>query len=447
MLANGDYSDIMVSSIIKTPVTVDYLLRKGGDMLLIKNARVVSPEDGLDETRDVFIENGLFSPPGEPDEILDGAGLILFPGLVDMHVHFRDPGFTYKEDILTGAAAAAAGGVTTAICMPNTRPVIDTPEQVAYVLERARTASAEVLPFGAVTAGQRGAELTDHAALKAAGAVALSDDGVPIDSADTMRRGLLSAKKAGMLICSHCEYGDMVKNYAVNEGRISEKLGIPGRPAVAEELMAARDMMLAKETGARVHICHVSTEGTVDLLRRAKAEGVAVTCETCPQYFTATEELVPEKGALARVNPPLRTERDRRAIISGLRDGTIDAIVTDHAPHSAEEKAAGLEKAPSGMVGLETSLALALTVLWEQEGFSLSDIARLMSAGPAKLLGLDRGTLAIGKKANAVLFRTGDFRIDASRFRSKARNTPFDGMRVAGQVKYTLLGGEIVYRG
>jgi dihydroorotase len=364
-----------------------------------------------------------------------------------MHVHFRDPGFTYKEDIITGAAAAAAGGVTTAVCMPNTKPVIDTPELVRYMLDRARSAAIEVLPYAAVTVGQKGSDLTDHDALRTAGAAALSDDGVPIDSADAMRRGLLSARAAGLLLCAHCEYGDMVKNYAVNEGRISERLGLPGRPAIAEELMAARDAMLAKETGARVHICHVSTEGTVEIVRRAKADGVHVTCETCPQYFTATEELVEEKGALARVNPPLRTERDRQAVIRGLRDGTIDAIVTDHAPHSAEEKAAGLEKAPSGMVGLETSLALALTVLCGREGFSLSDVVRLMSVNPARILGLKRGTLAVGMPANAVLFRLGDYRIDASRFCSKAKNTPFDGMAVKGKVQYTLCRGEIVYRG
>ena len=417
-------------------------------MLLIKNARVVSPADGIDGTRDIFIENGVFAPPGEPDETLDGAGLVLAPGLVDMHVHFRDPGLTHKEDILTGAAAAAAGGVTTAVCMPNTKPVIDTPELVAYVLDRARTAPAEVLPYAAVTRGQRGAELTDFSALLSAGAAALSDDGIPIDSADTMRRALLLARETGALICSHCEYGDMVKNYAVNEGALSRALGIPGRPAAAEELMAARDVMLAADVGTRVHICHVSTAGTVEIVRRAKAEGVRVTCETCPQYFTATEELVREKGALARVNPPLRTEADRQAVIRGLRDGTIDVLVTDHAPHSAEEKDAGLERAPSGMVGLETSLVLALTVLRDREGFSLSQIIRLMSAAPAELLGIGRGTLAVGQPANAVLFDPdcGDV-IDASRFRSKARNTPFDGMAVKGRIQYTLCRGEIVYRG
>ncbi|MCF0120438.1 MAG: dihydroorotase, partial [Oscillospiraceae bacterium] len=365
----------------------------------------------------------------------------------DLHVHFRDPGLTHKEDIITGSHAAAAGGVTTALCMPNTKPVIDSLETIKYVFDRAKDADIEVLPYAAVTVGQKGEELTDHEKMRSCGAAALSDDGIPIQSADVMRRALISAKKAGMLIVSHCEYADMVHNYAVNEGKISEALGLPGRPAIAEELMASRDMALARDTGSRVHIAHVSAKGTVEAIRRAKKDGIAVTAETCPQYFTATEELVLQKGALARVNPPLRTEEDRRAIIEGLLDGTLDAISTDHAPHAPGEKDAGLEKAPSGMVGLETSLALAITVLAEKEGFSLDKIISLMSVNPSHIAGLDRGSLAIGRRADIVLFDPcAKWVVDPEKLKSKSHNTPFGGMEVTGRVKMTISAGKIVYR-
>jgi dihydroorotase len=302
--------------------------------------------------------------PHLPDaETIDASGLVVAPGLVDLHVHFRDPGYTYKEDLFSGASAAAAGGVTSVVCKPNTNPVIDSAEAVRSLLKRAENAAVNIYTYAAVSVGELGQELTDPSALKESGAVALSDDGQPVGRAALLRRAMQRAKALGLLISSHCEDAEMVKSFAVNEGRVSKKLGIPGRPAIAEELMVARDIMLAADTGARVHIAHVSTAGSVDIIRRAKAAGIPVTAETCPQYFTLTEEAVLEKGSLARVNPPLRTEADVAAVTEGLCDGTLDAIVTDHAPHSEEEKAQPLIMAPSGMVGLETSLGLALTML------------------------------------------------------------------------------------
>lgn len=421
-------------------------------MLLIKNGRIVDPAAGTDRIGDLFVENGKIAPlhrvPGDlpPDRILDASDKIVAPGLVDMHVHFRDPGLTYKEDILTGTDAAAAGGVTTAVCMPNTKPVIDTPETVRYVLDKGAESKINLLTYAAVTRGQLGRELTDMEALYQAGAAAFSDDGVQLQSASLMRQALQNAKVRDLLICSHCEDTDMVQNYAVNEGIISKRLDLPGRPAIAEELMVARDAMLALETGARVHICHVSTAGSVEIIRHYKAKGARLTCETCPQYFTLTEDIVPAKGAMARVNPPLRTAADMEAIIEGLRDGTIDVIATDHAPHSDEEKSRPLPDAPSGMSGLETSLAVTYTRLCLQLDFSVSEILRLMSTAPAKLLGLEKGRLAVGDDADLIIFDPAEnWTVDTARFHSKGHNTPFAGSLLTGRVKYTVCGGKVVY--
>ncbi|NLT12756.1 MAG: dihydroorotase, partial [Clostridiales bacterium] len=371
-------------------------------MLLIMNGRIIAPGIKTDHMAGLFIKDGIITPLSElPDDrraltVLDAAGSFIAPGLVDMHVHFRDPGFLYKEDLMTGAAAAAAGGVTTAACMPNTSPVIDNAEAIADIISRAKAAPVTILPYAAVTLGQKGQALTDAAALKAAGAAALSDDGMPVMNAALLREAMKTAQAHDMLIISHCEVEELVKNYAVNEGAVSEKLGIPGRPAVAEALMVMRDVMLAKETGARLHIAHVSTAGSVEIIRRAKTDGVRVTAETCPQYFTLTEDAVLTQGSMARINPPLRTRQDVDAVLDGLLDGTIDAVATDHAPHSAAEKALPLEKAPSGMVGLETSLALTLTMLYHTGRLPLGRIVELMSTAPSKILGINKGRLDTG---------------------------------------------------
>lgn len=420
--------------------------------LLIRGGRVVDPVHGIDDGLDILIDSGKIVQigrhlTGDGFEVLDISGLAAAPGLVDMHVHLREPGFEAKETVATGCAAAARGGVTTLVAMPNTRPATDCPEIVTQVREKAAPTGVNVLPAGAVTAGQKGQTLTDFAALKAAGVPALTDDGVPIQNTALLRRAMLEAKVLGLPLLDHCEDRDMVQNYAVNEGKVSRELGLPGRPAIAEELQVMRDVMLAEETGAHIHICHISTGKGVDIVRQAKARGVRVTCETCPQYFTLTEDEVLRQGTMARVNPPLRTAADVEAIRAGLIDGTIDAIVTDHAPHTAEEKSRPLPDAPSGMVGLETSLALALTELYHSGLLPLSRVLALMSASPAALLGLEKGTLGVGRDADLVIFDPGqEWTIDKNQFASKGRNTPFHGRTVRGRVKYTISRGNIIYQ-
>ena len=418
-------------------------------MLLIKSGRVFGADA---ESADVLIKDGVIAEIAEniPEAggltVIDATGLIVAPGLFDMHVHFRDPGFEYKEDILTGAAAAA-GGVTTCCCMPNTSPVADNPDVIKYIIDKAKETPVKVLPYGAVTVGQKGMELTDFAALKKAGAAALSDDGNPIQNARLMHRALQLAREQNMLMISHCEDSDLVQNYAVNEGKVSWELMLPGRPSIAEEIMIARDAMLAADTGARVHIAHVSTARSVDIIRKAKEAGVKITAETCPQYFTLTEEEILKQGALARVNPPLRTKEDVEAIIAGLADGTIDVIATDHAPHSAEEKALPLTEAPSGMIGLETSLGLALTNLYHTGKMGIERIIELMSVNPARILIQGTGVMGQGEAADIVIFDPDEeWTVMPDKFRSKARNTPFGGMKLKGKVRYTISRGEIVYR-
>ena len=420
--------------------------------LLIQGGRVLDPARGVDERLDILIENGKIARLGkhlaaDGAQVLSAAGLTAAPGLVDLHVHLREPGFEAKETVATGCAAASRGGVTTLVAMPNTRPATDCPDIVRLVRDRAAPTGINVLPAGAVTVGQKGEQLTDFAALKAAGVPALTDDGMPIQNQALLRQAMQEAKRLGLPLMDHCEDRDMVRNFAVNEGAVSRQLGLPGRPAIAEELQIMRDVMLAKETGAHVHICHISTARGVDIVRQAKARGVRVTCETCPQYFTLTEEEVLRQGALARVNPPLRTQADVDGIRAGLADGAIDAIVTDHAPHTAEEKDRPLPDAPSGMVGLETSLALALTGLYHTGLLPLGRVVALMSAAPAALLGLDKGTLAPGRDADLVLFNPDEtWVIDKNRFASKGRNTPFHGRTVQGKVKYTISRGKIIYQ-
>ena len=420
--------------------------------LLIRGGRVVDPAQGVDDRLDLLIQDGKILRLGRdlaaPDaQILNAGGLTAAPGLVDIHVHLREPGFEAKETVSTGCAAAARGGVTTLVAMPNTRPAADCPEVVQLVRDKAAPTRINVLPAGAVTLGQKGEQLTDFAALKAAGVPALTDDGVPIQNLALLRRALLEAKRLSLPLLDHCEDRDMVQNYAVNEGAVSRRLGLPGRPAVAEELQIMRDVMLAEETGAHVHICHISTGKGVDIVRQAKARGVRVTCETCPQYFTLTEDEILRQGTMARVNPPLRTQADVDGIRVGLADGTIDAIVTDHAPHTAGEKSKPLPDAPSGMVGLETSLALALTGLYHTGLLPLARVLDLMSASPAALLGLDKGTLAAGRDADLILFDPDqEWIIDKTKFASKGRNTPFHGRTVRGRVKYTISRGTIIYQ-
>lgn len=422
--------------------------------LLIKHGRVVDPVSGTVSIQDLYIENGKVVQlekdiRQEADQVIDADGLVVCPGLVDMHVHLRDPGLTYKEDIFTGTAAAAHGGVTSVACMANTDPVVDTPEQVCYVKDKAAQANGvHVYPIAAVSMGMRGEEPSDADALKKAGAIALSDDGCNVDNANLMRDVLIHAKRLEMPVLCHCEDTTMVEGRAVNEGSVSRQLWLEGRPAIAEEIMVMRDAMLAEETGAHVHICHVSTAKSVDIIRRMKKRGVAITCETCPQYFTLTEDEILTQGSMARVNPPLRTAKDIKGIIAGLKDGTIDAIATDHAPHSAEEKSRPLTRAPSGMVGLETSLAITLTELYHTGKMKLPEIIKRMTYTPASILRLSsKGRLSLGSDADITIFDPEEaWTIDPEQFASKARNTPFAGREVKGKVKYTIVGGNVIYQ-
>ena len=421
--------------------------------LLIKNGRVVHPVTSAVILQDILIEDGKIvlierGLEAEADQVIDASGLAVSPGLVDMHVHLRDPGLTYKEDIITGSNAAARGGITAMACMANTSPTVDCPEQVQYVLDRANQGSGvQIFPIAALSKGLRGEEPTDADALKKAGAIALSDDGNNVDNANLMRDVLIQAGQLDIPVLCHCEDTSMVEGRAVNEGSVSRQLWLEGRPAIAEELVVMRDAMLAEETGAHVHICHVSTARSVEIIRKMKKKGIHITCETCPQYFTLTEDEVLVQGSLARVNPPLRTAHDVKGIIAGLEDGTIDAIATDHAPHSAEEKARPLVRAPSGMIGLETSLAITLTQLYHTGKMELPEIIRRMSTNPSDILHLPKGRMSLGVDGDLTIFDPNEeWTVDPERFASKARNTPFGGWKVKGRVKYTIVKGRVIYR-
>ncbi len=421
--------------------------------LLIQHGRVVHPVTGTVLLQDLLVEDGKISLlerglQVEADQVIEAAGLVVCPGLVDMHVHLRDPGLTYKEDILTGSHAAARGGITSMACMANTDPTVDTPEQVAYILDRAKQGSGvQIYPIAALSRGLRGEEPTNAESLQKAGAVALSDDGSNVDNANLMRDVLIRTRRLNIPVLCHCEDTSMVTGRAVNEGSVSRQLWLEGRPAIAEEIMVMRDAMLAEETGAHVHICHVSTAKSVDIIRRMKKKGAPITCETCPQYFTLTEDEVLTQGSMARVNPPLRTAQDVKGIIAGLKDGTIDVIATDHAPHSAEEKARTLTRAPSGMVGLETSLALTLTQLYHTGKMDLPSIIRRMTTNPADVLRLPKGRMSLGVDADLTIFAPDEeWTIDPEQFASKGRNTPFAGWKVKGRVKYTIVKGSIIYQ-
>ena len=421
--------------------------------LLIRKGRVVDPVGGIGGVMDILVEDGRVAVIGSEltapsARVIDARGLTVCAGLVDMHVHLREPGFEYKETIETGCLAAARGGFTSIAPMPNTRPATDCPERIALVRQKAAQACrVHVWPIGAVTWGQKGQALTDAAALKKAGAVALSDDGMPVQNANLLRDALIRCRRQELTILSHCEDADMVKNYAVNEGRVSRALGLPGRPAIAEELQVMRDAMLAEETGAAVHICHISTARSVEIVRQFKKKGVPITCETCPQYFALTEDELLSRGTLARVNPPLRTRLDVEGILAGLKDGAIDVIATDHAPHSAEEKARPLPEAPSGMVGLETALAVTLTSLYHTGVMDLSDILRKMTINPAFILRIPKGRLSLGGGADFTIFDPDEeWTVDPEQFASKGRNTPFAGRTLKGRVKYTIVDGKIIYQ-
>lgn len=417
---------------------------------LIRSARVMDPSSGFDGIADVRIENGVIAAVGEnlaadAATVIDGAGLVAAPGLVDLHVHLRDPGQTQKEDVFTGCRAAAAGGVTSVFAMPNTTPALDSPEVIRALLDKAATADAHVYPVGAVTKGLKGEELTDIPALKAAGAAAFSDDGRPILTADQVEKALKAAHAEGVLLMAHCEELSLVRGGLMNEGEVSREIGVRGVTRSAEEVGTAREIALAAATGCPVHICHVSTAYSVQLIRDAQKHGIKVTGETAPHYIALTDEALREKDADYRMSPPLRTKADQQALIEGLKDGTLCAIATDHAPHTPEEKAV-FDTAPNGSVGMETSLAACLTYLVDKGHLSLMELLRAMSTAPAKLTGIPAGTLSIGAPADIVLFDPEEaWTVDADKLHGKSKNCPFKGMTLKGRVKTTFCGGRMVY--
>ena len=421
-------------------------------MLGIRGARVLDPVSGRDEELNLLIEDGKIvsvdTVLDERDgiEILDAAGLVLAPGLVDIHVHFRDPGFTYKEDIESGARAAARGGFTTVVCMANTKPAVDNPETLRQVLEKGAGTGIHVKTCACVTKGMQGKELTDMEELRSLGAAGFTDDGIPIMDGELLRQAMERAAKLHVPVSLHEEDPAFIENSGINQGAAAKKLGIGGASAQAEVCLVERDCLLAEETGARVNIQHISAAGSVDAVRQAKARGAAVTAEAAPHHFTLTEEAVLTWGTCAKMNPPLRTEEDRQAVILGLKDGTIDIIATDHAPHSQEEKARPFTEAPSGIIGLETALALGITELVKPGHLTLMELMEKMSRNPARLYGFDYPGIVPGAPADLVIFDENElWTVDT--FVSKAVNSPFRGRTLQGKVRYTICKGEIVYRG
>ena len=418
--------------------------------LLIRGARIVNPARHEDYIGNILIAGDRISAVSEhacdPDaEVIDAHGLAAVPGFVDLHVHLRDPGFTDKEDILSGCRAAAAGGVTSLLCMPNTKPAVDTPETVRYILDKAKDADAHVYVAAAITKGLGGAELNDLEALREAGAVALSDDGRPVVDTACLAEAMCRAPELGMLVAAHCEDLYLAKKWYLNEGEISKQLGLPGVPAAAEDCGTAREIAVAAAYDVPVHICHVSTRTSAALIRDAKARGVKVTAETAPHYLLLTDKELLKRDADYRMNPPLRAEEDRLAMIEAVRDGTIDAIATDHAPHTPAEKADFL-KAPNGSVGMETSFAASYTALVKTGVLTLAELVERMSVRPAQILGIEAGVIGAGEIADiALIDEHEEWLVDPDKLHGKSRNTPFKGMTLTGKVKATVCGGRVIY--
>lgn len=420
-------------------------------MKLIKGGRIMDPATELDQIMDIEIDdNGKISRieeniEGDFEEVVDAQGLVVAPGFVDIHVHFRDPGQTYKEDVVTGSKAAAKGGFTSVVCMGNTIPAMDNVETLSEVLARQKELPIHVYQAANVTCRMKGLELTDMDALLEAGAVGFTDDGIPIEDEKVLVKALKKCKKLDVPISLHEEDPQLMKSQGVNQGPVSKQLGLGGAPADAEYVLVARDVLLNRKIGAKLDIQHISSKVTVDILRWAKKNGIRVYGEVTPQHLSATHDLVLEKGALARVNPPLRAEEDRIALIEGLADGTLDMIATDHAPHSREEKAKPIANAPSGMIGLETALGLVIKNVVKPGYAPLMTVLRALTINPASLYNLDAGKIAVGAPADLVLFDENEEWIVEDNFVSKSNNSPFIGQTVYGKVKKTICDGNIVY--
>jgi dihydroorotase len=415
----------------------------------ITGGLAVDPATDEQQVRDVLIEDGRFAAAlsGQPDQVVDASGLAVFPGLVDAHCHLREPGFEYKEDIASGTRSAARGGFTTVACMPNTQPVCDNAALVRFIREKsAQEGMARVLPIGALSKGQQGKELAEIGLMAGEGIVAISDDGHPVESADLMRKAMLYASYFNLTVISHCEDLQLAAGGQMNEGYWSTALGLRGIPDVAESLMVARECLLAEYLGLPVHIAHVSARSSVELIRQAKARGVRITCETCPHYFTLTEEACKGFNTNAKMNPPLRTADDVAAVIRGLADQTVDLIVTDHAPHHADEKNLEFGLASNGIVGFETALALGYTFLVRAGHMKLLDWLKTMTLNPARLIAPQLGTLLPGRPADLCLVDLNEpFAFNKEAMLSKSRNSPYHGWELYGKVRSTLLAGKVTY--
>ena len=420
---------------------------------IVKNGHIIDLKNDIDMIGDILIEDGIIKEIAEnitaDAEIIDAKGMVVSAGLIDMHVHLREPGFEYKEDIETGTSAAAAGGFTSVCPMPNTNPVCDNAAVVRYIKEREKDAAhCRIFPIGAVTKKLEGKELSEIGEMKKAGIVAISDDGKPVQSGSVMRRAILYADDFDLPVISHCEEMSLLDSGQMNDSVTATKLGLrPIVPAV-EEAMVARDILIAEHEGKRIHIAHVSTKGSVELVRQAKGRGVKVTCETAPHYFTLTDKAVEGFDTNAKMNPPLRGEEDVEAIIKGLCDGTIDCIITDHAPHHIDEKNLEFEFALNGIVGLETSLALSVTYLVKTGRMELSEMLKKMTYNPSEILGLNLGEIAVGKSADLTVFDPDEiWTVDVNKFKSKSKNSPYDGFTLSGKAHMTIIEGKIAYNG
>ena len=420
--------------------------------ILLKNGRLVDYKTKVDGKKDILISDEKIEKisdeiNGDAYKIIDCSNLIIIPGMIDIHCHLREPGFEYKETIETGSKSAVSGGFTTICPMPNTKPTPDSAIILGEIIKRGKEEGCcNIFPYSSVTKREKGEELVDFSEMKKAGAIAFSDDGMPVVNSKLMREAIIKADEVGTFVASHCEEKSVASG-AINRGEIADRLGVEGVYPEAEEIMAAREIVISETNNVRAHICHISTKTTKNMVRDAKKRGVKITCETCPHYFTFTVHEVLKSGTNAKMNPPLREEKDRKAIIEGLREGTIDCIVTDHAPHSEEEKKQDLSKAPNGIIGFETALSSEIMNLVDTGDISYLDLVKLTSYNPAQLLKIDKGTIEEGKIADITIFDPNEEYIyKKENIVSKAKNSPFIGRKLKGKVKYTIVGGKIVYQ-
>ena len=419
--------------------------------ILLKNGTLIDYKNSIFDKRDIFIEDNKITEISNEisksaDKIIDCTNLYIMPGMIDMHCHLREPGFEYKETIETGSKSAIAGGFTTICPMPNTKPTPDSAIILQKIIEKSKQdAVCNILPYSSVTKGEKGEELVNFEEMKNAGAIAFSDDGIPVTNSKIMREAIIKADELNTFVASHCEEKSVAAG-AINAGRVAEELGVEGVLPEAEEIMAAREIVISETNNVRAHICHISTKTTKNMVRDAKKRNVKITCETCPHYFTFTVDEVLKGGANAKMNPPLREEKDRLAIIEGLKEGTIDCIVTDHAPHSEEEKQRELSKAPNGIIGFETALSAEIMNLVDNGNITYLDLVKLTSYNPAQLLKIDRGVIEEGKIADITIFDPNEEYVYLKEnIVSKAKNTPFIDKKLKGKVKYTIVNGNIVY--